>query len=690
MTWMAAVGCTIFLTGCENDAPEMNINITYNHISDFSGLVDAVNNQTAVLKVAFDENGNLIMTALDRNGQAIANTLTDGFAAVTATFSEKMDALILSVDNNTLAVVNMTNTLSERLEALRKTAESVGASLVYAMNKNGELIVLAIKENGEVIAAELINQTEQLKLLNSNLITVSNKIVTAIDKNTLAVVTMDANMKAAVQSLTAEVESQGGNIQTAINEQGQLVVAAFDRNGSLIKTEIAGVATQVKAAVGAIVTLDGDLTALVTASTAAITKFDADNKQALADVEDAIENIGATIVVAVDGSLTDVKDAINAQKGALVAALNTNGDVIKGAIGDVKDELHAYNASFDEKMGQLKVAINGNTVAIYNLDDHNATAISNLQAKIAGDTEGTLVAAIVDQNTAIVSALTGSGGVAASIVAELGEVKSSLDNIASAVTSINGTLNTKLDAMLTALQTIATNSVNLSYLAKLDDLDDIKTYLSSLSEMKTALDGIKTNTEKLAVLDAISTAVQGINTNTTNLPTLLANIKNAIEALKYNSGVYTIGTDYYLSEAVYDAIKDNPTLSEQLATDLFGSEEPSATITTNDSQDNVSGHTSYTTSFTKIKGVVSASIVDTYGLIKVKLGWAFVTASVPQITCGNHHYDSAVLTSGSTYDTSTATITDGTAKIELTVKTWDETSHTQITTVTMNVKVVHN
>lgn len=686
---VASAGCITFLTGCENDAPEMNISVTYNHISDFSGLVDAVNNQTAILKVAFDENGNLIMTALDRNGREISNALTDGFSAATAAISEKMEALILAVDSNTVALVNMTDDLNERMEDLRKTAVTVGASLVYALNKNGELIVLAIKENGEVIAAELVNQTEQLRLLNSNLLAVGSWLVASIDRNTVAIVTMDGNTKTAIRNLTSEVEAQGGHIRTAINDQGQAVVAAFDRNGSLITAEIAGVATQVAVVAGAIGTLDADLKVLMTAATTAITKFDADNQQALAGVEDAVKNIGANIVVAVDGSLTDVTNAINAQKGALVAAINDNGDLINVAIGEVKQELVTMNAKIVALDDNLQAVITAQTTAITDFDaDMKAkldaltsevnTQGGNLSAAI-GTLDGNVSGAIGAQQVAIVGAINTQGGSLGTAIAgvqtAIGEVKTVLTNYP---TDFNTAMNQLVVAVNNNTQAIATLDTN--------NANKLQALVSAVSDSSGSLVTAIVN-QKTAIVSAIAS-------NGAVLGSVVVELQDIEEAIKdLGSGVFQIGSDYYLTKEFYEEVSQSPTLSESLANSLFGSTTPAdISITISHSETSPSGHAQSNSTPTIIspykKGIGNASPV-TDELVKIKLVWAFADVKFP-MNCSGHKYIYGSVTdaNGNTITQSFESPTSPNPFTIENVRIWDDTNQENVTSLSTYANII--
>ena len=90
---VVALLCTIGMTGvlssCENDAPAINAQWTY--ITDWSKLIEAINNQSAKMTIAIeglgdnltaklDANGRLIMNAIDQNGQTVSSAITSGFS----------------------------------------------------------------------------------------------------------------------------------------------------------------------------------------------------------------------------------------------------------------------------------------------------------------------------------------------------------------------------------------------------------------------------------------------------------------------------------------------------------------------------------------------------------------------------------------------------------------------------------
>ena len=111
---VVALLCTIGMTGvlssCENDAPEINAQWTY--ITDWSKLVEAINNQSATMTIAIeglgediaaklDANGSLIMNAIDQNGQTVSSAITSGFSGTNQILGTMGDNIVAGINANT-------------------------------------------------------------------------------------------------------------------------------------------------------------------------------------------------------------------------------------------------------------------------------------------------------------------------------------------------------------------------------------------------------------------------------------------------------------------------------------------------------------------------------------------------------------------------------------------------------------
>lgn len=92
------------MTSCEQDAPVINFTQTDTHISDYSGIIQALSDQSK----SMEEKLSLIETAI--NNQSM-------------TISEKADVLNAAVENGVFSLNEMTEKLYDVLTAQTETLE---------------------------------------------------------------------------------------------------------------------------------------------------------------------------------------------------------------------------------------------------------------------------------------------------------------------------------------------------------------------------------------------------------------------------------------------------------------------------------------------------------------------------------------------------------------------------------------
>lgn len=128
---LAVVLCTaVGFSSCELDAPTINFSQVDNHVSDFSGLIDAINSQTKSLNEKLQ-------------------LLSDAMSSQTLTLSEKMTAIVTAMDKNMLtqaskleliekAINASTNKLNDIKDAVKDASLALGGKI--------ELLTTATKE----------------------------------------------------------------------------------------------------------------------------------------------------------------------------------------------------------------------------------------------------------------------------------------------------------------------------------------------------------------------------------------------------------------------------------------------------------------------------------------------------------------------------------------------------------------
>lgn len=184
---------TTMFTACENDAPEINFTQTNNHVSDFSGIINAIKDQTRSL----EEKLGLIEDAIKNQ---------------TLTFSQKFDVLNTAVENGVLKLNDMVAKMTEIVTSLDKIADQVTA------------VEAAIKTLNESVKAGNLSLAE--------LVTKAQGIIDAIGANTDAVNNNGQIIKAQIEALNMLFTTKLGDIVNGIGEltsSNESILEAFNK-----------------------------------------------------------------------------------------------------------------------------------------------------------------------------------------------------------------------------------------------------------------------------------------------------------------------------------------------------------------------------------------------------------------------------------------------------------------------------
>lgn len=596
-----AVGMTGVLSSCENDAPE--INASWNYITDWSKLVEAINNQSANMSIdmktlgdnivaSIDNNGDLIMKAIDRNGNSVSSAITTGFSGTKEILGTVGNNIVLSLDRNTQAIVTFDNNTQNSFKSLMTTIENENAKLVLAVGKvEGEVkaVAFAVDTQGNVIkvaiadAATLLNNTllAQNTLISTKADEMKTELTNLKNQNSTDLTNLTTQMKtslAAVESATttgftnlttkteAGMEALGNKLKD-IN--GTIKLGASDITGQIRTSNLAlltGMATVVQtqgSTIASAINRNTEATnnAATTLATA-ISTFDENTQAKLEALATQLKNSGESI----ETVLTTLLD----ENSALVTVINTQGETIAQGIVDVTTELKTLNEgiaglnetitgksnaliyNLNNNATTLKEALDGNTAAIATLDQNQLDALGLLKDEIAtqgGDIKG----AVADMNTAIVAAIGANGTV-------LGQISTDLQTMS---TNLSTAFGNNIDALQNIFGAIGLLKDELEDIADVvGDLGNI-----DLSDLVKAVTKISKKVDNSAIADAILTIktsqdaandyLEQLSTKLGKTNTNLKDIKDALAGLDELDDIYTAITSA-------DANQQLTTLNEKL------------------------------------------------------------------------------------------------------------------------------
>lgn len=494
---LLAVGMTGVLSSCENDAPEINAQWTY--ITDWSKLVEAINNQSAKMTIAIeglgdnltaklDANGRLIMNAIDQNGQTVSSAITSGFSGTNQILGTMGENIVAGINANTAAIINFDQNTQRSFTNLMNTITQENAKLILAIgNVEGQVqaVALAVDNNGNVIkaaiadAATLLNNTllAQNTLLSTKADEMKTEIINLSNANSSAISALKDQMQSSLASVETATTTGFTNLTTkteagmealgnklsgindaitlgAANITAQMVTSTSSINGTL-QDGFSGIKTQLNTSLDAIVTIiqtkggaiadaiDRNTTATTNAGTeikAAISTFDENTQAKLKALAKQLKASGEEIQTV----LTTLLD----ENSALVTIIDEKGETIAQGIVDVKTELATLNENITnmnqiltDKSDLIIAAIDENTTAIGQLDENLQGSLSDMQEEIATQ-GGEIVAGIAtmsqDLNGSILN-------LQEALVAAIGDNGVILSQIADNVATMDQNLSKRLN-----------------------------------------------------------------------------------------------------------------------------------------------------------------------------------------------------------------------------------------------------
>ena len=224
---MVAVAMATVFTSCEQDAPEINFSQTDTHISDFSGIIAAINSQTTTLEAKLQ----LINDAINAQTLSFEQKMDILQAAVDngiLTYIEQSELLIAAINNQTTdlaaklvlierAITSQTLSLEAKLQLLTEAAEAGFISLEEAM----QLMITAINNQTTDLSAKLVliqeAITSQTLSLEAKLQLLTEAVEAGFISETAAITAMNTALALALEDMMTTMTTNTATLEAAIN-----------------------------------------------------------------------------------------------------------------------------------------------------------------------------------------------------------------------------------------------------------------------------------------------------------------------------------------------------------------------------------------------------------------------------------------------------------------------------------------
>lgn len=496
----------------EQGLKDVNTSI-FNGFTTLSGKIDeqgksivvAMNNNGELLRLQIDETGKLLSTSLLNSTDAIVKAINDQtksleerFAILDASLKAGFTDVKVSVDKNTGAITlldkntnasleKINGSLTDGFKLLKEQISTTGNDVIYALDNNGNLLRVELGKQQEALSATIVGQTTKLiaaindqtstldkriKALSTVVETGLKNVVVSVDKNTGAITLLDKNTQISLNGINMSLGKIDGTlisgfqaIKTEISTTGGNIITALDKNGNLLRLELD---KQQKLLSATIVTQTNKLAKAINDQTASLSsRFKA-------------------LTLALSTGLVGIMLEIDKNTGA-IKTLDTHTQASLGTLNTtILNGFNKLNETVDDKGNKIVTAIGTQTDAI-----------------------GTQTEAIKKQGKLLRMTITKSGKLIAA------EIVGSIDTLNATLESQNALLESKLDAINTAIS---------SGLAKV-----------------TAQERRINRTLDLR-LTAIDTQLQGTNTELQNANAQLKKLNTTLKKLNKNlvSGFKTV------------------------------------------------------------------------------------------------------------------------------------------------------
>lgn len=498
-----------------------NVNTSiFNGFTTLSGKIDeqgksivvAMNNNGELLRLQIDETGKLLSTSLLNSTDAIVKAINDQtksleerFAILDASLKAGFTDVKVSVDKNTGAITlldkntnasleKINGSLTNGFKLLKEQISTTGNDVIYALDNNGNLLRVELGKQQEALSATIVGQTTKLiaaindqtstldkriKALSTVVETGLKNVVVSVDKNTGAITLLDKNTQVSLNGINMSLGKIDGTlisgfqaIKTEISTTGGNIVTALDKNGNLLRLELD---KQQKLLSATIVTQTNKLAKAINDQTASLSsRFKA-------------------LTIALSTGLVGIMLEIDKNTGA-IKTLDTNTQASLGTLNTtILNGFNKLNETVDDKGNKIVTAIGTQTDAI-----------------------GTQTEAIKKQGKLLRMTITKSGKLIAA------EIVGSIDTLNATLESQNALLESKLDAINTAIS---------SGLAKVTAQERRinRTLDLRLTAIDTQLQGTNTELQNANVqLKTLNTTLKKLNKN---LVSGFKTVKNSINKM---------------------------------------------------------------------------------------------------------------------------------------------------------------
>lgn len=503
----------------EQGLKDVNTSI-FNGFTTLSGKIDeqgksivvAMNNNGELLRLQIDETGKLLSTSLLNSTDAIVKAINDQtksleerFAILDASLKAGFTDVKVSVDKNTGAITlldkntnasleKINGSLTDGFKLLKEQISTTGNDVIYALDNNGNLLRVELGKQQEALSATIVGQTTKLiaaindqtstldkriKALSTVVETGLKNVVVSVDKNTGAITLLDTNTQVSLNGINMSLGKIDGTlisgfqaIKTEISTTGGNIITALDKNGNLLRLELD---KQQKLLSATIVTQTNKLAKAINDQTASLSsRFKA-------------------LTLALSTGLVGIMVEINKNTGA-IKTLDTHTQASLGTLNTtILNGFNKLNETVDDKGNKIVTAIGTQTDAI-----------------------GTQTEAIKKQGKLLRMTITKSGKLIAA------EIVGSIDTLNATLESQNALLESKLDAINTAIS---------SGLAKVTAQERRinRTLDLRLTAIDTQLQGTNTELQNANVqLKTLNTTLKKLNKN---LVSGFKTVKNSINKM---------------------------------------------------------------------------------------------------------------------------------------------------------------
>lgn len=598
--------CLGFLmNSCENKAPEINYSVKYEHKTDFSGIISALNNGSLTLAQALAKVGDDLTAKLD--------LLTAIIEDQTVTTAQKLEAINIAVKMNTDALNDQTEAVKAQSALFRVAFDAGIMTLKDAIELCGSNLSAKLGAIVAAIESQTSTQAEKMEALKTAIDAVNQQMKAQGEANQKSMEALGAVIESAINNQATDLKTILNTINTTMDEKATALAAAITIGNQNIVAELKAMLLQDDSLMNALTNavkdgsasiacsiriLDGHVTAQLTLIKEAIRSGNANLVEAINGVKSiiastsatqaqkldalkaAIEGVGETITTESEANRENTNEALDALGDVIVDAIETETTTLWGilysinsTISDKATAIASVIKSGDERIvAELADLISQDNTLMTAL----TTAVSNGSTSIK-DAVGALGGHISAQTTLLVQALNTNSG---NIVDALNAVKTVITNASATQADKLDVINAAIGAVTTQLGTNATT--NKQALEALGDViktavnsqtTDLKTILTSLSgnvsAQTTALVAALNGTDNSIVskLGELLTSNEGlIRGLTTAVSNGLVSVTKAIQAFEANDGMWRLneGRDLYMKPTIWVAISDDATMTSAL------------------------------------------------------------------------------------------------------------------------------